>query len=132
MKYVHVVFALLLTGALSSCSGFKHDIIQVGPWFSPKPSKEVEVFASKDETRKPWGGIAIIHGEDIPVTDAARITKHKVMARKMAAEIGADGLILTMSEVAADPRLGVYQEPQVYLSALAFKYVTDISTAAQK
>ena len=50
----------------------------------------------------------------------------------MAAEIGADGLILMEETVKGETQLGVYQEPEVYISALAFKYAADISTAPQK
>ncbi|MBI4803503.1 MAG: hypothetical protein HY796_13365 [Elusimicrobia bacterium] len=116
----------------AACSASRPDIIQVGPWFESRPPDEVALFFSREETAKPWGAIAIIHSSRFPPNDKSAIANSKKQARIMAAEIGADGLILTEETVKGDPQIGVYQEPEVYISALAFKYAADISTAPQK
>ena len=124
-----LVFVPLLLGA--ACAASKPDIIQVGPWFPAKPAAEVQIFSSKEETTKPWGAIAIIHSERFPVNDKAGLDRQKKMARKLAAGVGADGLIIGEETVMGTAQLGVYEEPETFISALAFKYVTNISTAAK-
>lgn len=119
--------------ALCACAAPGLDVIQVGPWFPSRDWREVEVFTSRDQTRKPWGGIGIIHGPHVSaLTGKARIEKMKLEARKLAASMGADGLIIAVDTAVVDPEMGVYQEPELYLSALAFKYVTAVSTPAAK
>ena len=123
------LFAPLLFGA--ACAVSKPDIIQVGPWFPAKSAAEVRIFSSREETAKPWGAIAIIHSKRFPASDKAGLNRQKKMARKLAAGIGADGLIIGEETAMQDPLLGVYQEPETFISALAFKYVANISTAAK-
>ena len=122
-------FALLLLGA--ACAASRPDIIQVGPWFPARSSVDVQVFSSKEETLKPWGAIAIIHSARFPVDDKAGLNRQKKMARKMAAGIGADGVIIAEQTDMVTAQLGVYQEPETFISALAFKYVANISTAVK-
>ncbi len=122
-------FAPIILAA--ACAASKPDIIQVGPWFPARSAAEVQVFSSKEETSKPWGAIAIIHSQRFPADDKSGLDRQKKMARKMAAGIGADGLIIGEETVTGGDQLGVYQELETFISALAFKYVTDISTAAK-
>ena len=130
MKYP-VLAPLLL--ALGACASTKLDVIQVGPWFTPRPWREVQVFSSRNETRSPWGGIAIIHSERISAQSGPeKLAELKLRARKKAAETGADGVIIAMDSVTSDPQMGVYQEPEIFLSALAIKYVTAVSTPSSK
>ena len=51
--------ALLL--AACACAPSRLDMIQVGPWFGARDWREVEVFSSRSQTSRPWGGIAVIH-----------------------------------------------------------------------
>jgi hypothetical protein len=120
-------FAPLLLAA--ACAASRPDIIQVGPWFPARSAEEVKIFSSREETLKPWGAIAIIHSERFSANDKSGLDRQKKMARKMAAGIGADGLIIGEETVMMDAQLGVYQEPETFISALAFKYVTDVSTS---
>jgi hypothetical protein len=107
------------------------DIIQVGPWFPSRPYSEVLVLDSRALIDKPWGAIAVIHSEKFPAADEAALSRQRKKARKLAAGAGADGLIITEETVVYDPRLGFYQDPEKYISALAFKYVTDTSTSVK-
>jgi hypothetical protein len=123
--------ALLL--AACACASVKLDVIQVGPWFKPRSLRDVEVFTSRAQTRRPWGGIAIIHSSRIPARNSqARMEKITLQARKRAAEMGADAVIITMDSVSPGPQMGVYEDPEIFLSALAIKYVTAISTPPAK
>jgi len=116
-----------------ACASVKLDVIKVGPWFAPRDWREVEVFSSRNETRSPWGGIAIIHSERVSAKlPEARLENLKLQARKKAAEFGADGVIITVDEASSGPQMGVYEEPELFLSALAIKYVTAASTPAAK
>lgn len=126
-----VIFAGAALALIAACASSRPDIIQVGPWFDPKPPEAVELFVSRDDTRQPWGAIAIIHSAHYPAGDSRAIEGVKKRARKMAAEIGADGLIVAVEPVSQDAvDLGVRQDPEVFISALAFKYAANVSTAA--
>lgn len=130
MKKPLLAAALL---ALGACATAKLDVIQVGPWFAPKDWREVEVFTSREQTSRPWGGIAIIHSPRVSAeTGQGRLERMKDQARRQAAAIGADGVILAVDSVATGPSMGVYQEPELFLSALAIKYVAEVSTPAAK
>ena len=122
-------FAVLLSGA--ACSASRPDIIQVGPWFPAKSAADVQVFYSREQVAKPFGAIAIIHSEKFPAEDRAPIERQKKEARKLAGGAGADGIIISEETTMPGSQLGVYQEPETYISALAFKYVTEVSTAAK-
>ena len=43
-----------------------------------------------------------------------------------------DGVIITVDSAISGPALGVYQEPEVFVSALAIKYVVPASTPSAK
>ena len=125
-----LVAALL---ALGACASARLDIIQVGPWFPPRDWREVEVFTSREQTRRPWGGIGILHSPRVSAeTGAAQLERLKRQARRDAAAMGADAVILTVDSVPTGPQMGVYQEGELFLSALAIKYVTDVSTPSAK
>ena len=125
--------AVPLLLALCACASVKIDAIQVGPWFTARDWREVEVFASREDTRRPWGGIGIIHAPPMSAqTPKDRLEKITLAARKSAASMGADGVIITLSPVPAAPQMGEFQEPEIYLSALAIKYVTTVSTPVAK
>lgn len=119
--------------AACACASAKLDVIQVGPWFPPRDWRDVAVYGSRSETDRPWGGIAILHGPRIPAAGGeSEIEKMKTRARKQAAAIGADAVILTVDSASSGPQMGVYEEPEIYLSALAIKYVTESSTRTAK
>ena len=121
--------AVLLSGA--ACSASRPDIIQVGPWFPAKPAAEVQIFYAREQVTKPFGAIAIIHSEKFSPDDRGAIERQKKEARKLAGGAGADGLIIAEETTMPGSQLGVYQDPETYISALAFKYVTEISSAAK-
>lgn len=130
MSRLFLAAALL---GLCACASVRLDVIQVGPWFAPKDWREVEVFSSREQTSRPWGGIAIIHSPRVSAeTGQGRLERIKEQARRQAADIGADGVIMSVDSVATGPSMGVYQEPELFLSALAIKYVAEVSTPAAK
>jgi len=124
-----VFFAFLLFAA--ACASSRPDVIQVGPWFPAKSAAEVQVFSSREQILKPWGAIAIIHSDKFHTGDEAAGSRLEKSARKLSAGMGADGVIIGEETIMAEPGLGVYQESETYISALAFKYAADISTAAK-
>lgn len=116
--------------ALCACATAKLDEIQVGPWFAPRDWREVEVFSSREETRRPWGGIGIIHGPRVSSASGQReMERMKTQARRQAAAMGADAVIIAVDQADSGPAMGQYVEPEMYLSALAIKYVVNVSTA---
>lgn len=126
-------FIVLALFPLFSCALDKLDIIQVGPWFSPRNWKEIEFYSSKEQTTKPWGAIAIIHGPRTNKSDNNRILKQIKQAKKEAARIGADAIILIKVPVARDDRPLLCEEDKnlVFISAIAIKYVDEVSTTTQ-
>jgi len=130
---MRALWAAPLLLALCACASVKIDTIQVGPWFAARNWRDVEVFASREDTRRPWGGIGIIHSPPMSAqTPKDRLEKITLAARKSAASMGADGLIITLSPVPTAPQMGEFQEPEICLSALAIKYVTTVSTPTAK
>lgn len=120
----------LLAGA---CAAARLDIIQTGPWFPARDWREVQVFASRAQTRAPWGAIAIIHSPRVRAAGSERaVERMKARVRREAAAMGADGVILAVETPDAGPQLGQYQEPELFVSALAFRYVATASTPTAK
>ncbi|MDA8244672.1 MAG: hypothetical protein M0025_11210 [Elusimicrobia bacterium] len=128
-----VTAAALMLLAACACAAAKLDVIQVGPWFQPRDWRKVEVFTSRDQTARPWGGIAIIHSPRVKASGSeAALERMKLQARRQAAELGADAVIISVDSASAGPEMGVYEEPELFVSALAIKYVTEVSTPAAK
>lgn len=119
--------------AACACAAARLDVIQVGPWFPARPWRDVAVFNSRSETTRAWGGIAIIHSPRVKAAGGeARLESLRQQARRQAAQIGADAVILAVDSASSGPQMGVYEEPELYLSALAIKYVIEDSTPAAK
>jgi hypothetical protein len=116
---------------LAACAASTPDIIQVGPWFPARPAKDVPVFSDREETLRPWGAIAIIHSAKFSAEDKSALIRQKNLARKLAADVGADGIIITEETSAGEFGSGGVQAPEIFVSALAFKYVVNVSTAAR-
>ena len=115
----------------AACAASKPDIIQVGPWFPARPVEEVRVFSVREETTRPWGAIAIIHSDNFPSEKKSALLRQKKLARALAAGAGADGVIIAEETVKNVPGQGESQVQETYISAMAFKYATDISTATR-
>ena len=62
----------------------------------------------------------------------AKLEQLKKQARREAAGVGADAVIIAVDSASAGPQMGVYEEPELFLSALAIKYVTAASTPTAK
>lgn len=123
---------LLLAVSLSSCASPRVDVIQVGPWFPPRDWEKVEVFSSRNQTRKPWGAIALFHGPHISGRDAKTFEKHKNKARRLAAEIGADAVILApeaVNRTEVPLSAGEGGTGLIFLTGLALKYENNVSTS---
>ncbi len=124
-------FFLPVLLCFTACGASKPDIIQVGPWFPARPAEEVRVFSTREETSRPWGAIAIIHSEKFSAGNTSALLRQKKLARQLAAGAGADGVIISEEDVKNDPDQGASRGQEIYISAMAFKYATDISTAAR-
>lgn len=113
-----------------ACAGHRIDWIQTGPEFPPKKISGVQVFKTKDEPGRPWGAIGLMHGSEIPARDKKIFEKQIRQAQKMAAEHGADAIIIAeqMSENTPDFTAGAKFEPTFFLTGLAIKYIVNIST----
>lgn len=126
-----VPLALLLFVSLCGCAPSRLDIIQVRPWFAPRPPSEVPVFTSRAETPGEWNTIAIIHGPRLPAGSKI-IYKQQRQAHKEAARMGADGVILIIQSASDNGELSERQEPEIFLSGFAIKYAVTTSTSAAR
>lgn len=120
---------LLLFSVLTACAVPRVDVIQVGPWFQSRPWRQVEVFSSKEETNKPWAVIAVMHGERIRGRDERSFERYKRKARKLAAGIGADAIIVAAEPIndtasPGSPREGA--TGMVVLTGVAIKYAENV------
>ena len=82
------IISCLLLGviiSLAACaSGQKRvDWIAVDPVFSKTDAKQVEVFKSTKEIKRPWGVIGFIYGEYIPAYNEKEINKEIKKAKKL-------------------------------------------------
>lgn len=126
--------ACLLASAMAACAVPRVDMIQVGPWFQARHWKQVEVFSSKEEPRKPWGVIAVMHGERIRGRDERSFEKYKRKARRLAADIGADAVIVAPEPVNDTASPGSFRDGatgMVVLTGVAIKYAENVPEGKQ-
>ncbi|MBI4655707.1 MAG: hypothetical protein HY746_03055 [Elusimicrobia bacterium] len=112
---------------LTSCVRNGIDVIQVGPYFSPTNWKKIEFYTSKEQTKKSWGAVALLHGPRTESAHTKEISGQIKQARKIAAKIGADAVILIMEPVTY--REGVSAEEDrsmVFLNGVAIKYAENV------
>ncbi len=114
---------------LCSCAS-KMDIIQVGPWSEKRSVEDVKYFISRKQIKKPWGAVAIIHGSKFNPGDREGIKGDIKRARKMAADIGADAVVLTETSVPTGNSFN--EETKVFITGIAIKYTANVSTESKK
>lgn len=120
MKKLSVITFFLFCG----CQSQNLDIIQAGPFFEPRPQKEVEIFNDRNKIKKPFGAIAVIHSEKYRCSEK-NSEKYVNKAVKEAAKIGADAIVYAIGEDAVELNPGL--PPECYLSGMAVKYVSESS-----
>lgn len=118
----------LLSVFLSSCSARRIDWIQVGPQFPARSAKSVAVYKSKAAPGRPWGAVGVIHGPRVPAADSRVMEKHMKEARRLAAEHGADGVILVPEIVRDTAGTMPGAEAEMFLTGVAISYKVEAST----
>ncbi|MFH1618561.1 MAG: hypothetical protein ABIG11_01500 [bacterium] len=110
------------------CAAHRLDWITVGPTFPKKNWKDIAVYATKEAPGRPWGAIGVIHGQRIRYSDRKAIEKQMKTARKMAAEAGADAIIMTQEEI--NPTDGSWDRGKggLFLTGVAISYNVETST----
>ncbi len=100
------------------------DILQTGPWSDKRDFKDIKHFISRKQIEKPWIAIAVIRGYKVNPSDRKSINKQIEKAKKMAADIGADAVVL---EEGAVPEKTSFTEDigKVFLTGIAIKYVAE-------
>lgn len=105
---------------LSSCSNIFIDVIKTGPDFPP--SKRIDVFTTRDDIKKPYGAIAILHSERF---DCSEEKQKKILQKAIALgkKNGGDALVYYFDFGEKNP----YLEPneRCYFSGALFKYLDD-------
>lgn len=118
-KSTRLIF-LISSFILSSCSSVFIDVIKTGPDFPP--SKKVDVFTARDEIKKPYGAIAILHSErfDCSVEKQKKILKKAIELGK---KNGGDALVYYFDFGEKDPYAPLSEK--CYFSGALFKYLDD-------
>ncbi len=109
---------LILLLLLSGCSSNFVDVIKTGPDFPP--SKNIEVFTSRDYIKKPYAALGILHSVRF---DCSKDMQEKILkeAINKAKKIGGDAIVYYFDYGEKDPYADLSE--RCYLSALAVKYV---------
>lgn len=115
---------------LCSCAR-KMDIIQTGPWSDKRDAKDIKYFVSRKQIKKPSIAIAVIRGEKFYPSDRKNINKQIEKAKKMAANIGADAVVLVEKAVPSGTSFPE-DRGKVFLAGIAIKYVTKNHSKAEK
>ncbi|MGC9070644.1 MAG: hypothetical protein ACP5IO_04965 [Elusimicrobiales bacterium] len=110
----------MLMFLLSSCSSNLVDVIKTGPDFTP--SKNVEIFTSRDQIKKPYGAVAILHSVrfDCSASMQKKILKEAVSKTK---RIGGDAIVYYFDY--SKDHTNAIESERCYMSALAVKYVSE-------
>ncbi len=124
-----IIFSAVLISA--GCGIHRLDWIQAGPEFPPKKYTDVSIYRTKEEPGRPWGAVGIIHGPHVPVSDRGEISRQMKEARMLAADHGADGIIIIEEPVSI--RDGEFasdsgDENKVFLAGVAISFNVEISS----
>ncbi|MBP7796964.1 MAG: hypothetical protein KA059_09350 [Elusimicrobiales bacterium] len=116
MRKSFLIFLL----SLSSCHTMNIDVIKTGHYFSPKKYTDIDLYPNSKSVKRQFGGIAIFKSDrfDCSVEKQESLL---LKAKKMAADIGANGMIYYFDYGEKDP----YAKPEekCFLSAVAIKYL---------
>lgn len=120
--------ALLAVGCAHAPA--KVDWISVGPAFAPKPEEQVEVLRDYSEIRRPYGAIGEMKGNNLDRDDAKALSQQMLLARRLAAQHGADAVVIKRKELVVESgpfESATPQPPEYYIHARAFKYVDKLT-----
>jgi hypothetical protein len=118
----------LLAIFLMGCQAHNLSWMATGPSFSQKiKSSQLEVFSDKNEVKRPWGALGVIHTDRIDVSKTGIIRKQIDKIRELAAKKGADAVFIKQNFVDKDPK-SKFSDPQMmYFHAIAIKYVDKLT-----
>jgi len=124
----------LIVCAAALCSGCVHsakvDWISIGPVFAPKSPAQVEVVQDYSELRHRFGAIGEMKGDSVPNKNSAALDEQARTARRLAAEHGADAIVLKKKELLRESSAlsdNQAPAPEYYIHARAIKYVHNLT-----
>lgn len=127
MKKILWLAPLLLLGACATLEQANLDWIPIGPDFPANKSKKVEIIASKDEIRRPYGNLGLLRIKSLtPDRDTLRRGIEK--GRRFVAAKGADAVLVGQYNSAEDGAT----DPKVTLIMYAIKYVDNLTPEDEK
>lgn len=127
MKKILWLAPLLLLGACATLEQANLDWIPIGPDFPASKSKKVEIIASKDEIRRPYGNLGLLRIKNLsPDRDTLRRGIEK--GRRFVASKGADAVLVGQYNSAEDGAT----DPKVTLIMYAIKYVDNLTPEDEK
>jgi len=124
MQLPSLILAVALAATLSGCA-HTVDWIQSGPQFPQTDASRIEVFSRKEDTKRPWGVIGLIHSPYVPVSKRGNLSSYRENARVQAAQHGADAVILFERVRGGD--ITKKTEPEVNLWGYAIKYTDTLN-----
>ena len=124
MKFFLVLVSFMF---LSSCAS-KMSLIQTGPWSGGRDVKDIKHFVSRNQIKESWIAIAVIRGDKVNPSDRKKINKEIERAKQMAADIGADGVVLVEKRVTKSTARFSKDIGKVFITGIAIQYVTEEQT----
>ena len=116
------VIAFILLAGCASLETNSLDWIAVGPEFSPTKVQNLEVIASAQEIKRPYGNIGLLRIKNLkPDREVLKMGVEK--GKKFAASKGADAILLGQYNSASDGAA----DPRVTLIIYAIKYMDTIN-----
>ncbi|NLO92284.1 MAG: hypothetical protein GX410_09895, partial [Elusimicrobia bacterium] len=96
MRTLNLALICAAAALASGCArhSAKVDWITVGPVFPPKSPEQVEVVQSYSELKYRFGAIGEIKGDSVSDKNSAALDAQALAARAIAAEHGADAIVL--------------------------------------
>lgn len=125
MKILYGIFILSVCFVFAGCAGRRQaEWVSLGPVFNQTKHRQVEVFKSVKEVKRPWGSIGFIYGEYIPASNNKALEKEVEKAKKLAAQNGANAIIIRKIKV-DKPKYA--KTPHIYIHSTAIKYVDEMT-----
>lgn len=101
-----------------------------GPAFAPRDISAIAVYRSKEEIKRPWGAIGVIHGERFSEDDPAALNAEIEKARRLTAQNGGDAVIILEnreSEQQEKEGYAIVGGSEMFLSGYAIKYLDNLT-----
>lgn len=131
MRTLNIAFTLCAALLAGGCAHTPThvDWISVGPTFAPKKVEQVEVLSDYRDIKRQAGAIGEMKGNNLEKNDIAALQEQMRIARRLAAEHGADAVVIKRKELVVEsgPFESDAQPPEYFIHARAIKYADKLT-----